>query len=122
MSAGRLFQTRGPATGKARVPIFDSLNGGTTRRCHQSEETVYQADRRHEQQVHDTQRPTPISFEYLGTLNSSAVALISALGRKINTKPNDLRESTFLFQCLAITLQRFNSVLLPDSFVCDLEK
>jgi len=32
MSAGRLFQTRGPATGKARVPIADSLNGGTTQR------------------------------------------------------------------------------------------
>jgi len=31
MSAGRLFQTRGPATGKARVSIVDSLNGGTTR-------------------------------------------------------------------------------------------
>jgi len=32
MSAGWLFQTRGPATRKARVPIVDSLNGGTTRR------------------------------------------------------------------------------------------
>jgi len=55
MSAGRLFQTRGPATGKARVPIVDSLNGGTTRRLvQQSEETVDQVDRRHEQQVRDT--------------------------------------------------------------------
>jgi len=52
----------------------------------------------------------PIAFE--GTLNSSAVALISALGRKISTKSNDLRESTLLFQRLAINLQRFNSVLL----------
>jgi len=31
MSAGRLFLTRGLATGKARVLIVDSLNGGTTR-------------------------------------------------------------------------------------------
>jgi len=31
MCAGRLFQTRGLATGKARVPIVDSLNGGTRR-------------------------------------------------------------------------------------------
>jgi len=29
-----------------------------------------------------------IAFENLGTLNSSAVALISALGRKISTKSN----------------------------------
>jgi len=34
-----------------------------------------------------------IAFEKVGTLNSSAVAL----GRKISTKSNDLRESTFLF-------------------------
>jgi len=32
MSVGRLFQTLGPATSEARVPIVDSLNGGTTRR------------------------------------------------------------------------------------------
>ena len=64
----------------------------------------------------------PIAFENLGTLNSSAVDLISSLGRKISTKSNDLRESTFLFQRLAITLQRFNSVLLRESFVCDSDK
>jgi len=64
----------------------------------------------------------PIAFENVGTLNSSAVALISALGRKVFTKSNDFRESTFLFQRLAITLQRFNSVLLQESFVCDPDK
>jgi len=32
LSTCRIFQTRGPATGKTRVPIVDSLNGGTTRR------------------------------------------------------------------------------------------
>jgi len=32
MSAGILFQTRELASGKAQVPIVDSLNGGTTRR------------------------------------------------------------------------------------------
>jgi len=52
----------------------------------------------------------PIAFENVGTLNSSAVALISAFRRKISTKSNDLRESTFLFRRLAIILQRFNSV------------
>jgi len=35
---------------------------------------------------------------------------------------NDLCESTFLFQCLAINLQRFHSVLLRESFVCDPDK
>jgi len=31
MFSGRLFQTWGPATGKVRLPIVESLNGGTTR-------------------------------------------------------------------------------------------
>jgi len=63
-----------------------------------------------------------MAFENFGTLLSPAVALIYALGRKISTKSNDLRESIFLFQRLAITLQRFNSVLLRESFVCDPDK
>ena len=32
MSSGRVFQTRGPATVKARLPIVESLTGGTSRR------------------------------------------------------------------------------------------
>jgi len=67
--------------------------------------------------------PIPtFSIENVGTLNSSAVALISALGRKISTKSNGLHESTFLFHRLAITHQRFNSVLQRESFVCDPDK
>ena len=48
----------------------------------------------------------PIVFKNLGTLNSSAVAPNSSLGRKISTKSNDHLESTFLLQRLTITLQR----------------
>jgi len=29
ISSGRAFQTRGPATGKARLPTFESSTGGT---------------------------------------------------------------------------------------------
>ena len=54
----------------------------------------------------------PIAIENVGTLNSSAVALISTLECKISTKSNDQRESTFLLQRLAIALQCFNSILL----------
>ena len=32
MSSGRVFQTRGPATVKARLPTVESLTGGTSRR------------------------------------------------------------------------------------------
>jgi len=70
----------------------------------------------------DNNNNQPIAFENLGTLNSTAISLISAVGRNISTKSNDLRESTFLFQRLAITLQPFNSILLRESFVCDPDK
>ena len=39
----------------------------------------------------------PIAFENIGTLNSSAVSLISALTRKISTQINGLRESHLFF-------------------------
>jgi len=61
----------------------------------------------------------PIAFENLGAINESAISLISDLGRKISAKSNDPRESVFLFQRLSITLQRFNSILLRESFVAE---
>ena len=61
----------------------------------------------------------PIAFENLGAINESAISLISDLGHKISEKSNDPRESTFLFQRLSVTLQRFNSILLRESFAVD---
>lgn len=58
----------------------------------------------------------PIAFENLGALNETAISLISELGHKISEKSNDPRESIFLFQRLSVTLQRFNSILLRESF------
>ena len=40
MSSGRVFQTRGPATGKARLPTVESLTGGTSRRLVPAERNV----------------------------------------------------------------------------------
>jgi hypothetical protein len=59
----------------------------------------------------------PLAFENLGTPNTSAISLITELGRRISIKSNEKRESTFLFQRISVTLQRFNSVLLRESFV-----
>jgi hypothetical protein len=61
----------------------------------------------------------PIAFENLGAINESAISLISDLGHKISMKSNDPRESIFLFQRLSVTLQRFNSILLRESFVAE---
>ena len=58
----------------------------------------------------------PLAFETLGTINASAISFISDIGRRISAKTNDDREAAFLFQRLAITVQRYNSVLLYESF------
>lgn len=58
-----------------------------------------------------------MAFENLGTLNLTAISLISELACRIRVKTDDERESNFsLFQRLSVTLQRFNSVLLREGF------
>jgi len=65
----------------------------------------------------------PMVFANLGTPNSSDVALISALWHQISTKSDDLRPRIHLsLPATAITLQRLNSILLRESFVCHLDK
>lgn len=59
----------------------------------------------------------PISFETLGTMNSSAESFIRELGRRISSCSNDHRESAFLFQRLSVAVQRFNAVAFRGSFV-----
>jgi len=54
--------------------------------------------------------------ENLGPINASALDFISNLGQKISYLSGDDREAQFLFQRISVTIQRFNSVLLHDSF------
>jgi len=61
----------------------------------------------------------PIALENLGAIYESAISLISEIGRKISVKSNDPRESIFLFQRFSVTLQRFNSIPLRESFVVE---
>ena len=63
----------------------------------------------------------PIAAETLGPLNASCIAFFSELGRKIASISGDNREPSFLFQCISITIQCFNSTLLHDSFSSDEE-
>jgi len=41
---------------------------------------------------------------------------LNALGRHISSVSDEDRESAFLFQRISVNIQRFNSVLLHDSF------
>jgi hypothetical protein len=59
----------------------------------------------------------PIALETLGPVNSSAVDLLSELGRRLSFVSGDVRETSFLFQRLSVIIQRFNSVLIHETFV-----
>jgi len=63
----------------------------------------------------------PIAAETLGRLNQSSIAFFSELGRKIASSSGDNREPSFLLQRMSITIQRFNSILLHNSFCSDEE-
>ena len=58
----------------------------------------------------------PIAVETLqGPINESAVDFLRELGRRIS-KFQEERQSAYLFQRLSVTVQRFNAVMLHDSF------
>ena len=61
-----------------------------------------------------------IAVENLGVFSSTTLNFISELGRRICVHTGDARETSYLFQRLSITLQRFNSVLLHDTLPVDL--
>jgi hypothetical protein len=59
----------------------------------------------------------PVALETLGPINTSAMDFLVDLGRRIAIVSGEDREGLFLFQRLSVTLQRYNSVMLHDSFV-----
>jgi len=61
----------------------------------------------------------PIAVETLGPLNEDARLSLSDLGRRIPAASGDLREVSFVFQRISVVVQRFNAVLLHNSFVKD---
>jgi len=62
----------------------------------------------------------PIAVENLGVFSSTTLNFISELGCRICVHIGDVREISYLFQCISIMLQRFNSVLLHDTLPVDL--
>jgi len=59
----------------------------------------------------------PIAVENLGAFSSSSSDFISALGHETSSVSGEERETSFLFQRLSVALQRFNAVLLHNTFV-----
>lgn len=63
----------------------------------------------------------PLAFETLGPINSSAVECIVDLGRRLSANSGEVRETFFLFQRLSVLIQRFNAILLHDTFTTDVD-
>ena len=59
----------------------------------------------------------PIAVETLGPINESASDFFTLLDKKISHHSGDERDTAFLFQRVSVLVQRFNDVLLHNSFV-----
>jgi len=62
-----------------------------------------------------------IALENLGPINESAVEFLNNLGHRITLVSFDDKEGQFLYHRLSIALQRFNAILLHQSFVSDVD-
>ena len=65
----------------------------------------------------DTHVFIPIAMETLGPINNKGLDFISDLGRHLTQATGEPRESSFLFQRISITIQRFKAVSLSGSFI-----
>ena len=53
---------------------------------------------------------------YYGGFSTSTTSFLSELGCRLSSVSNDPNKTLYLFQRISVALQRFNSVLLHDSF------
>ena len=49
-------------------------------------------------------------------MNTAAYSFLAELGRKISVISGDDRESSYLFQRISVLIQRYNAILLHESF------
>ena len=62
----------------------------------------------------------PVAVENLGVVSLSALQFLSELGRRMSVATDNPQETLFLFQRISVSIQRFNSVLLHESFVVNI--
>jgi len=62
----------------------------------------------------------PIAVESNGSFSASSLSFLTTLGERLTGTSGDLHEMSYLFQRLSVIVQRFNSVLIHESFVSEL--
>jgi len=56
----------------------------------------------------------PVALETLGSMSVSTQEFLAQIKRRLTEVTTDPRETTFLFQRLSVTVQRFNAACLAD--------
>jgi len=59
----------------------------------------------------------PLAFETHGTTHSSATDFLNAVAGRSTAVTGDPRDTTFLWQRIFFLLQRFNAILISETFV-----
>ena len=59
----------------------------------------------------------PIALETLGAVAPCTLDFLTEVGRQLSAATGDACETAFLFQRISVALQRFNTVLIHESFV-----
>ena len=74
------------------------------------------ATRKENKYVHLQQTYTfvPLAFETLGSINVKGMEFLQELGCRLAAISDDNRQTSFLFQRISITLQRFNAITFAE--------
>jgi len=59
----------------------------------------------------------PIALETLAVIAPCCLDFLTGVGRRLSAATGDARETAFLFEHISVALQRFNAVLIHESFV-----
>jgi len=68
--------------------------------------------------LHGTHLFQLVVVELLGTMEEATSSFLAKLGHRISALSGDSREISFLFQCVSVVVQRFNSVFAAGEFYC----
>ena len=63
-------------------------------------------------ELSSTQLFTPLALEPLGPINCESLYFFSELEQQLQATADEVHETAFLFQCISITVQRFNAAAL----------
>ena len=64
----------------------------------------------------------PLAMETLGPINETGITFVEDIGRLLTQATDEARETSFIFQRLSVTIQRFNAVAFAGTFTAPLSE